>query len=414
MRRNGGTSFYAALLMIAVGMGGELHLHFPALGFMPMLDFVSYVIAIPILALFWTRMGKYMRRSLCWAFLWTMAAMLSNTMNFYDMKYWAKCVSLASSSWAIMAVSYVLLRNYPRGYLWYLVGAGIGGWIALYHFRNGAFEAYALQGIESSAGVGNLMEKQVYPFVVRGILYGSVLPFFIWWRKMPVLILVGAMAFAGFWLLFNGGSRSSFGMFSAAAAGGFAVAYGFKIIKKMAKHPVVVLMLAGVALSVVFGGYKMMANSGTLGESEQQKFENEFGEEGKGVLAGRAGFYAAVEDAVKSYGVGLGGHLRQHSVMANSLSCDGIFGFLFWLYFYLQVLWWVCHRMPYAGKNTAFILLMMLTACWDVFGSPFGTRHKFFVLMAFIALCRDNPCYGVGTIFGESLLMDRGRWFRRG
>ena len=33
----------------------------------------------------------------------------------------------------------------------------------------------------------------------------------------------------------------------------------------------------------------------------------------------------------------------------------------------------------------------------------FGTRHKFFMLMTFIALCRDNPYYGVGTIFEHSM-----------
>ena len=78
--------------------------------------------------------------------------------------------------------------------------------------------------------------------------------------------------------------------------------------------------------------------------------------------------------------------------------------FLFWVYFYYVVFWWCVHRMPCSGKYSAFIVLMILVASWAVFGSPFGTRHKFFVLMAFISLCRDDPLYGVGSIFDPDMI----------
>ena len=393
-----------AIFSIAMGMGGELHLHFPALGTIAMTDFVSYVISLPILFSQWSRMGRFMRRSLLWALAWTAAAMLANFFNFVDSKYWLKCVTLASSSWAIMAVSYVLLKDYPKGYMWYLVGAGIGGWIALYYFRNGALESFAISGeMGSFSGLDNLMEKQIYPSVAKGIFWGCVLPFFLWWRKTPIFLVLASAAAGGFWLLFHGGSRSSFGIFCAAAGAGFVVAYGGRAFRRIARHPLVILVVAAFALGALFGGYKMMARSGSLGEGEHQKFEAEFGEGSKGAVKGRAGLDYAFKNALSSYGLGLGWHLRNHSVIANALSCEGFVGFLFWVYFYLQVFWWTYKRMPYAGKNTSFIVLMVLSAVWDVFGSPFGTRHKFFVLMAFIALCRDNKFYGVESVFDEEL-----------
>ena len=91
--------------------------------------------------------------------------------------------------------------------------------------------------------------------------------------------------------------------------------------------------------------------------------------------------------------------MRCHSVMANSLACEGIVGFLFWSFFYLQVFWFVRNRLTYSTRYASYVSVMILTACWAVFGSPFGTRHKFFVLMAFIALCRDDQWYGVGSLF---------------
>lgn len=400
-------------MAFAMGMGGNLHLYIPSFGFVAMLDFIAYVIALPILFMQWKHMGRFMRRSLCWAFAWTGAAMLANMFNFVDAKYWFKCVVLASSSWTIMSVAYLVLRNYPRGYLWYLVGAGIGGWIALYYFRNGSLEAFATKGQGSNTSLENLMDKQVFPHVAKGVFWGCVLPLVIWWKKFPSLLVICAAISGGFWLLLNGGSRSSFGIFCAAAGAGFLVAYGTRVFRRVAKSPLCVVLLAGLGVAVLFGGYKMMATSGVMEEGEADKYEKEFGEGGTGAVNGRAGFKYAVQDAWESCLLGKGWHLRNHSVMANALACEGIVGLLFWIYFYLQVLWWVSKRIPYSGKNVTFIALMILAACWDVFGSPFGTRHKFFVLMSFIALCRDNPYYGVGTIFDEAVLGNR-RWLWRG
>ena len=403
------------LMAIAVGLGGELHIYFPALGTIAMLDLISYAIALPIIVMKWSEMGRFMRRSLIWAFAWTGAAMLANLIHYQNLYYWVKCVSLASSSWAIMAASYLILRKDARIYLWYLVGAGLGGWISLYYFRNGALESFAAGGLEYFGAAGSstekLMEKQIYPNVARGILYGFVLPFFIWWQKMPIFLVFVSVLTGGFWLLFHGGSRSSFGMFTAAAAVGFLVVYAKNFIRRLAKNPMVLLLMSIVGLAIVFGAYKYMAKSNMLGEGELNKYEYEFGSGSRGAIKGRAGFDHAVAEAFESYGIGEGAHLRHHSVISNALACEGFIGFLFWVYFYWQCFWFVRHRLPYSGKYAAFIFLMILAAGWDVFGSPFGTRHKFFVLMSFIAICQDRLDYGYNTVFMD--MPNRPRLFRR-
>lgn len=410
------STFGGAVLAIAAGMGGEMHLAIPGLGTVAMLDLVSYGIAIPIILLKWSQMGKHMRRSLLWSFAWTGAAMMANLVNFHEPLYWLKCVSLASSSWAIIAASYLLLRNQPLHYLWYLVGTGIGGWIALYYFRNGALEGFAQAGGaygDVGTSLENLMDKQIYPSIVRGVFLGCVLPFYIWWRRAPTLLPILISVFAGCWLLTHGGSRSSFGIFIGASAFGLGASYFSRGLRVVAKRPLVMALIAAVGVAVVFGGYKYMVSSGQLGDSERHKFENEFGEGGQGVLKGRASMDVAFVVACQTAGIGSGMHLQCHSVIANALCCEGFIGFLFWVYFYLQVLWFVCRRLSYADRQSVFILTMVLLACWDVFGSPFGTRHKFFVLMAFIALCRDDPRYGVGAIFAPEML-GRGRYVSMG
>ena len=395
--------FPVVILAIAVGLGGELHIYVPSLGTIAMLDFASYFIALPIIVMNWSSMGKSMRASLTWAFAWTLACMLANAVYFHEFRYWAKCVAVTSSSWAIMASSYLLLRKDARLYLWYLLGAGLGAWISLYYFRNGAFESAAAGGMEyfgqAGASIELLVDKQIYPNVARGILYGFVLPCFIWWRKAPIFVALCAYMVAGFWLLFHGGSRSSFGIFTAAAVVGFFATYAKRSFVKMSKHPGAVVLMAIIGITVAFGAYKYMVKANLLGDSELAKYEQEFGEGGRSVATGRAGFDYAWELVVETMGIGAGAHLRCHSVMANSLACEGVIGFLFWVYFYFQCLWFICRRLPYSGKYSAFIFLMILTACWDVFGSPFGTRHKFFVLMAFIALCKDNADYGREDVF---------------
>lgn len=412
MHRKSG--FWAVFFSFAMGMGGNLHLAIPSLGAVAMLDLVAYAVAIPLLLLNWPCMGKCMRRILVLSFLWTGSAMIANAFNFVELRYWFKCVTLVSSSWAIIVCAYVVLKDCPTGYLWYLVGAGLSGWISLYYFRNGSLESFATHGGKEIVGSSTefLMAKQIYPSIAYGIALGCVLPLFIKIRKLPGLFVVVGVFASGVWLLLHGGSRSNFGIFCSAALLGTFVLYGKRLFGIMVKNRFVLVIVGLMGVGLLFLGYKFMALNGVMEEGEAEKFEGEFGEGGAGAINGRAGFKYAISDAFGSCLIGRGWHLRRHSVISNSLSCEGLAGFIFWLYFYWQVLWFVSKRIQYAGKYASFIALYFISASWAVFGSPFGTRHKFFVFMTFVAICRDYPYYGVGAIFSERLLSHLSRRLR--
>lgn len=391
--------FSAAVVAFMAGMTGQLYQYLPGLGTMAMLDIVSYPLSIILVMINWRRMGKYMRRAVWWGVAWTIAAMVANSFCFIEFRFWAKCVAIAASSWVLMVVAFVVLRIDSRMYLWYLVGTGIGGWISLYHFSNGTYVAFMMQSGADSI-VEGLQEKQIYPYVARGILYGIVFPFFIWIRKLPVLFSVIMCFVAGFYLLMHGGARSEFGMFVLAGLAGFLLNYQKRSMKMLLKHPTLVLMAAGLAGMALFLTYKTMAQRGALGASETKKYEQQFdsGEESQGGIASRAGI-ASSWYWISKYPLGAGGMFRNHSVIFNALSCEGPIGFFFWVYFYSQMLWLVCKRGVLLGRFAPYVLLTIFSECWHVLGSPFGGRHFYFFLLTLSALCRDNPGYGRGTLF---------------
>ena len=155
-----------------------------------------------------------------------------------------------------------------------------------------------------------------------------------------------------------------------------------------------------VVVGTVFGAYKYMAKSGRLGSGELNKYEQQFEEEDmthSGVFA-RAGFEGAVRQfCTRPWGNGP--YYGKHSVFTSAMAREGILGIAFWVFFFVQVFWFLGHRLVPSGRYSAFLALMIGNASWACIGSPFGFRHTYFLLMAFIALCRDNRLYGAGTVF---------------
>lgn len=397
-------------MAFAMGLGGQLYLHIPSLGVIPMLDLLAYALSVILLILQLPRMGRYAKRSVFWGLAWSGAAIFAGMMNFVDSRYFLKSVVIVSSSWAIMLVAWRVLKADARLYLFYLVGAGLGGYIGLYYFQPGTVLAREL-GTGFKA-IEVLMEKEKYPVISRAIFMAGFLPICMVWRKIPAIILAAFTMGCGFFLLLNGGSRSYFGFFLIASVGGFLVVTMPKIAMRMAKHTSIVIFVGVLGAVFVFGLYAHLAKSGALGEGEFKKYEAE--EEvkmnsGEGRLSTRGSFMETWE-VFKKQPWGEGGTNIRHSVISNSMNCEGIVGLLFWVYFSCQVLWFLKNRMSMTNRYSFFLILQVMTCCWAMIGSPFGARHIYFVLMMFIAHCRDNPCYGLGTVFDVSSIPYRRRF----
>lgn len=404
--------FYNVCMGVVLGLTGQLYLQIPSLGTIPMLDIFSYATAPVFLAVFWSRMGRYMQRAILWGLAWSLASVFANFLSDYDFIYALKSIVIVCSSWTIMTIAWWVLRQDARVFLWYLVGSAIGGFIGLYHFQPGtvAFLEYKT-GIRA---VEVLVDKILYATYAKLIIAGALLPLCIFWRKIPSLVVILCGLGAGVYLLFNGGARSNFGIYACASLVGFGVCYMRKTAIKMANHAVVLFVIAGVGVILLYGLYAHWAQSGALGESERMKFEAEEDvalDSGESRMATRGGFSETLS-VIKSKPWGEGGTNKRHSVISNSLNCEGFVGLAFWVYFSLSAFWLVKNRIVYSGRFSFFIMQIVMGLIWAMLGSPFGGRHGYFALMAFVALCRDNPQYGAGTIFEPDYLMQKSK-FRR-
>jgi len=391
--------FMKVFLGFIMGMMGQLYIQMPGMGIMPMLDILSYAIAPLLLLLFWTRMGKQMRRCVLWGITWSCAAVFANFMTFREFRYALKSVVIVCSSWTIMTVAWWLLRQDARIYLWYLCGLAIGGYISLYYFQPGTVAC--LEWATGGRAIDYLMEKERFPCYTRLIIYGCLLPLCYFWRKVPSLLILMGVLGAGLFLLFQGGSRSQFGVYAAAAFVGFIVRSMRQMAARIVKHTFLVLILVAIGAATLYCVYSHWASTGALGESERNKYEreNEWAEDsGQNRLAMRGGFDETIA-VIKEKPWGEGGTNMRHSVISNTLNCEGLVGLFFWVYFCSCLLWFIKNRLVCSGIFATFFTMIMINQFWNMLGSPFGARHGYFVLMAFIALCRDNLGYGLGTVF---------------
>lgn len=392
-----------AIAAFLMGLSQRLFIHFPALGTMPMFDIVCYALAPWSLVWIFPKMGKSAKRMFFLAVLWTIGAMIANWVNYEDSKTWLKHVVVTSSSWTQLLIAWWMLKKHPRVYLHYMVGWALGGFIGMYYFKQGVYLAMEFnQGISA---IEAMIDKQKYPPIAFAILFMSCLLPTLGIKRFPVFFSIVGAFVAGLFVLLNGGSRSTFGMFAAAGSVGGLVAYGPRIARKLSRRGAMFYILTGLGILLVFGTYVGLAKSGAMGQREKDKYEEQYGEFGANDnyergLWSRAGFEATYWTFLENPW-GTGGNLKRHSVISNSWNCEGLPGLIFWLAFLYQALWFAQKKLLYTGKYCTFITALVMFAVWECLGSPFGGRGVYFTLLALIVLSKDNSNYGLGVLFNE-------------
>lgn len=392
--------FFNAVLGLSMGIFGQLYLPISGLGTIAVLDIFSYVFGGVLLLFSWRRMGRNVRKTIMYAVLWTTAAVFANIFNFEDTWYYFKSVVVVATSITLMSIAFWVLRRDARLYLLYLLGWALGCWIGLYYLKPGTWLFQEFK--QGGAAIEILMDKEIYPIIAYALYFSLffIPAFFI--KVTPKVFPIVGCFFAGFYLLYNGGSRSNFGICAIAGLLGIGACYFRQTLIKMLRSKFVFYAVLIVAVALVFGTYKYLAGSGALGEGEQQKYAAEFvyARMGEGGILGRGGYYATMENFLHSPW-GVGGTNQRHSVVSNSWNCEGLFGLMFWLFFFRQCFWFLRNRIDHTGRFSCFIAIMLANSCWAAIGSPFGARNIYFTLMIFIALCQDDPYYGYGTVFNE-------------
>ena len=387
-------------LILGIGLGilGQLYLPMGSLGTIAILDILSYIIGPLLLMFYWGKMGPRVRMTIIMAGLWTMAAVFANIVNFVDMRYSLKSVVVVATSITLSVVSYSILRRDARLYLLYALGWALGCWIALYYFKPGTWLFQEVK--QGAAAIEVLMVKEIYPIKAYALFFSVFLIPVFFTRKIPGIFPIIGCFVAGFYLLYNGGSRSNFGICCATGLLGFGACYCKDALIRALRSKFSMYLIVIAAVAVIFLVYKYMAASGTLGEGEYQKYMHEFrySQTGEGGFIGRGGYYLTLISFLHSPW-GAGGTNIRHSVLSNSWNCEGLMGLIFWLFFFKQCFWFLRSRLIYTGTFSCFIGIVLVNACWAALGSPFGARNIYFSLLTFIALCQDNVMYGYGTVF---------------
>lgn len=393
-------------LAFLMGISSELYLAMPGMGILPMFDIFSYGVSLLIILVYWRQMGPSMHKSIIWGFCWAVAALVAGLTSDADAHDVIKQTVVVSSSWALISVAWWILRHGGKLYLIYLIGYSIGAYIGLHYFKQGAWLSQEFKNY-GRAILDVMVDKQRYPIYANLIFYGITLSCHMLFRGFPILLVFAGCVFCGLFLLVNGGSRSNFGFYMVAAFTALAMMSGRRFVNTMVRNKGLFAIGSAIVVAVIFTVYKSMAQSGSLGEDEYDKYQEQFVSQStmESGLLGRAGFSMALEDFCNRPW-GSGPHHGQHSVIMSAMAREGVVGLCIWIYFLLQVWWFVRNRLLFSGRFAPFLIVMVAATVWACLGSPFGYRHMFFVLWAYIALCKDNPLYGCEDIF-ENFNMGR-------
>jgi O-antigen ligase len=305
----------------------------------------------------------------------------------------------------MIVVGIWLLKKDYRTWLWFIVGNGISGGISLYYFQNGALLSFAERaGFMGEGGMqGFLVDKQIYPMYLKSVIYSVLFPLVALFG-LPWITVISVIIFAAFFVLINGGSRSSFGANLLSSFFFIGYAY-FKRITKTFIDNFVLLCVAGIiVVSIIFSIYKNLAIQGKLGQEEYDKFYSEMVDSEAGVLGSRDDIMRAWPFLSRHPIVGAGsssldrwGYIEDdiklpgHSALVGAWVQNGIFGLVFWGYVLWMIMVFVQKRVMSLQLYAPFTVMKTVSMVWAILFSPFGGyRGDVSLLIALCAVAQDE------------------------
>ncbi len=385
------------------GLGSSLFIATP-FGRVAMFDLACYFIAPVLYVLNYKKFTTAERRFLLLSLLWLVGAIWSNWWRQEPFDVAFKGNAIVFNVWCMLVVCIHLLKKDHRAWMWFTVGNGISCVISLYYFQNGALLTFAERaGYWGAGGMQEyLVDKQVYPIYFRLILKSVLLPLvtLVGFPWLPVVTILMASAF---FLLFNGGSRSSFGLNLLSSF--FIVGYAYlrKLTKFVLDHFALALSISAVAAWLIFSIYKNLALSGALGEQEFRKYEYEMVLSEAGVLGSRDDILRAWPFLRDHPIVGAGssaidrwGYMEDtfmlpgHSALVGAWVQNGIFGLIFWGYALYLIASFIQHRVMRLREYAPFIVITAVYMIWNILFSPFGLyRGEVSCLLALCVVAKD-------------------------
>ena len=396
--------FLLNLFAFSSGLSSTLFIETP-FGRAAMFDLLCFFIAPVLYFLNYKKYTGAEKRFLLVSLLWLVGSVWSNWWRQEPFDVALKGNAIVFNVWCMLVVCISLLKKDHRTWMWFTVGNGISCVISLYYFQNGALLTFAERaGYWGAGGLQEyLADKQVYPIyfnlILKSVLFPLVALFGCPWLPVVTTLVVSA-----FFLLFNGGSRSSFGLNLLSSF--FIVGYAYlrRLTKLVLDHLILVLSISVVSALLVFSIYKNLALSGALGEQEFEKYERE-------MVLSEAGMLGSRDDIIRAWPflknhpiVGAGssaidrwGYMEDdfklpgHSALVGAWVQNGIFGLIFWVYALFVITSFVQHRVMRLREYAPFIVITAVYMIWNILFSPFGLyRGEVSCLLALCVVAKDE------------------------
>ncbi len=251
-------------------------------------------LSLPIL--FLTRKIRFVNKNfiVCSTILVTMviATLVADQINGFYFELTARAVARIIFMFGFMVFFILVLERAPQSFVWFIYGLVVAGLIN--YFRPSSFESESAQDASSYGGV---------VFRVEPFIYATTVAICTWaWLKNRLIAII-ALTVAIISLVALGSSRSSMLVYMS----GLCILAALLFINStgrtrfsLSRNRLIGLGLSGVvALSMSYFGYITLAPSGTLGEEQRTKFEEQsattLGVSPLGfVLGGRPQVYGAI------------------------------------------------------------------------------------------------------------------------
>ena len=409
-------------LMLIIGMWSVTQIGF--IGFIGISELVIFLIA-PFVYI--RNMELYRKDGLKVLFVLLFLTMISCWISgFYNESGLIDTIKGFASIYGIfagVAVMYPLLRSRPDTLKWFLLGVAISGVISIFIFQPGSAHAGALGDKTELTREG--LQESVTGYALFWVTLISTwvnLPIQMSYLSVPAAYSVLVpMACAAYALVSTSSGRSAFLVMAFSvvllALGGKSV----KSLSKLRKNFAMIVVILGVAGLLFANLYKYTARTGMLGEDAQEKYERQVQNAGKNsgspltmLMAGRLEFFIGAIACFKHPILGCGpksadreglvGEFYQkygtyedvivhertrannammgiyyeklpaHSHIISFWLWFGLIGGILWLY--ILVLWikTLKNYMSAIPQWFGYFALVLPSAAWAVFFSPFGDR----------------------------------------
>ncbi len=396
-------SKWILVFALLCGLGSSLFVPTP-FGRVAMFDLVSYVLGPILFVMSYRRYSRAERRLLMLAFLWFLGTCYSNWWREEPFEVALKGNAIVFNVFCMLIVGIALIRRSTHSFLWFTVGYGVGSVMSLYVFQNGAYLGFAESaGYSGSGGMQEfLVEKQIYPLYAQAALLSILFPLRAFGLIPWTFVSIGCFVTA-FFLLFEGGSRSGFGIYFLTALVVISFAYLKPFVRTVSKNVIFFSLCALIVSVAVFKTYSHLAKKGSLGESEYQKYVVEIEDSDSGALGSRDDlirawpflkshpFVGAGSSAIDRWGYIVDAddfRIPGHSALVGAWTQNGVLGLIFWVYAIFIILDFIRKKMIWFGDWFPFLAFVMLSMVWNILFSPFGIFRG--IACVVLSLCASS------------------------